>query len=92
VALARVLHHIRQSAVAVGWHTCPRGLEHLAGWADHILLLDDGYMRHIPEEHQAKVISFHVGPDKWSNPYNRDLLNLLAGMVEEKLHLAVGRF
>lgn len=93
VALCRVLHHVKQQAVAVGFQTAPAALISIARtWATKILILDDSYLRYIPEDCREKVVSFHVGPDRWSNPYNVDLLNTLAPMVEAKLGITVGRF
>lgn len=85
VALARVLHGLGRSAVACGWGTAGTGLPHLCWWADKILILDSGFIKYIPETYRFKIVDFHVGPDRWSNPYNQELLGILKQMVNEKL-------
>mgnify|MGYP003442208706 FL=1 len=90
VALARVLHHNGVSAVAVGWQTSPEGLIVLSKWADRILLLDNSFIDKIPNEQRDKCFGMHVGPDRWSNPYNTELLNILAKMTQEFLKIGDG--
>lgn len=85
VALCRVLHAKGQQAIAVGWYTTPQWLPYLCRTADKILLLESHYINLIPKEQQYKIIDFHIGPDVWSNPYNKDLFTLLEQMVKEKL-------
>lgn len=92
VAMARVLHHNRVSAVACGWQTSPQGLVLLSGWADNILLLDRGYIEKIEPQFQWKCIDMHVGPDRWCNPFSPDLLNILAEMAKERLNIGNGAF
>lgn len=87
VALARVLHGCRQTAVACGHATAGTALPVLCGWADKILILDDGFRGHIPKEHWHKVVSMHVGPDRWVNPYHPELNAMLTEMVEKRLGL-----
>ena len=86
VALTRVLHSKGLQAVACGWQTAGHSaLPVLCRWASDILILDDSYLQYIEEEYHSKVTAIHVGPDKWSNPYNQNLLNLLYKLVDEKL-------
>lgn len=83
VALTRVLHGLGQPAVAIGWMTSGNAIDGLSVWADKILILDSSYLRYVPQEQRHKVVDFHVGPDRWSNPYHADLLRLLTQMVRE---------
>jgi hypothetical protein len=85
VALCRVLHHHGHVAIAVGIQRSGDGLTVLSDWADHILTLETGFAEFIPPQYRHKVIDFHVGPDRWSNPYNQELLKLLEGMARERL-------
>ena len=87
VALCRVLHAKGQQAIAVGLGTAPYWLPFLSRDADKILILESQYRKHIPVEYREKVIDFHVGPDVWSNPYDKALYTLLEQMVKEKLGL-----
>lgn len=87
VALTRVLHGKGQQAVAVGWAGGSTAIDTLSKWADKILVLESSFASYVPENQRHKVVDFHVGVDRWSNPYNQDLLNLLKGMVEERLQI-----
>ena len=86
VALARVLHARGYPAVAIGHATSADAVRALAEWADVICPLDVGHDSHVPTHLRAKVThAFQVGPDRWSNPYNTDLLKLLDGKAESFL-------
>lgn len=64
-------------------------MEVLCEWADRVLILDSSYLEKIPTKFHGKVMDFHVGPDKWVNPYNSELREILDRMVESKLAEAV---
>lgn len=85
VALARRLHSRHVPAIACGVATAGPWLPSLLGWASHVLLLDDALRGAIPVEHAAKVVSFHVGPDRWVNPYHPELAALLEAMIDQRL-------
>lgn len=82
VALVRELHHHGIPAVACGHATAGDGLYTLSGWADVIALVAGEGLTRIPENCRHKVVSFDVGPDRWSNPYNAEL----AGIMRDKLN------
>lgn len=82
VALCRVLHGRGFKAVAAGVSTAGDGLAHIAAWADVICVLQPSFSAHVPEEHRHKIRDFDVGPDRWSNPYNQELLSILTGMAD----------
>ena len=86
VALTRVLHGRGYHAVAVGVGTAGTAFPVLCGFADTILLLDKQLIPYVAPW-AGKVTLMDVGPDVWSNPYNADLLDLLGGMVDDKLNL-----
>ena len=83
VALCRVLHAKGFQAVAAGLYTGSEAFPVLSEWADKILIMVVGVP--IPEEHQHKIVDFYIGADKWSNPYNQELLALLKDKVEKDL-------
>lgn len=83
VALARVLHGRGEAAVAIGAGSSGDAIIPLSAWADRIALLEPGFKRYVPEEHWHKVVNFNVGPDRWSNPYNQELLAILSKMVDQ---------
>ncbi len=85
VALCRVLHAKGQQAIAVGWMTGHEWLPLLCNNANKILLLERKDINLIPVEYREKVMEFHVGPDVWSNPYDKALYTLLEQMVKERL-------
>lgn len=85
VALCRVLHAKGQQAIAVGLGTAPEWLPFLCNNANKILVLERNYINHIPFDYREKVMEFHVGPDVWSNPYDKALYTLLEQMVKERL-------
>jgi hypothetical protein len=81
VALTRVLHGKQVGAVAVGYATNGGALALLAAWADVIAVMQPEYSQYVPEEFRHKITNhFDVGPDRWSNPYNQELLNILMGL------------
>ena len=85
VALSRVLQQRGHAAVAIGWMTSGDAMKPLAQWADKICVLETHFRQYVPSEHIGKVIDFNVGRDRWSNPYNQELLAILGGMADEKL-------
>lgn len=83
VALCRVLHGKNLPAVAAGYSTSGNAINVLAEWADVIALMTPEAMNRIPKVYQSKVVSdFDIGPDKWSNPYNQELLSILKDKVD----------
>ena len=82
VALCRVLHSRGIGAVAVGVGTNGGAIAPLAEWADVIAVLQPAFASHVPEAHRHKIADFDVGPDRWSNPYNQELLDILREKVE----------
>jgi predicted protein tyrosine phosphatase len=79
VAAVRVLHQDGMQAVAAGHETAgDTALTVLSSWADVIFLMTPDDRHRIPADQQHKIdTSFDVGPDRWSNPYNTELLDLL---------------
>ena len=84
VALARALHARSYDAVAAGTATAGAALPILAEEATDIFLLDDALRGYIPKEFQGKIVSFHVGPDRWVNPYHPELRAILDAMLDKQ--------
>ncbi len=85
VALTRILHELKHPAVAIGYSTSGDAAVPLSQWADVIALLSPEARCCIPAEHARKIVDFNVGPDRWSNPYNQELLGILGKMVADYL-------
>lgn len=85
VALCRTLHGRGVHAVAAGVRTAGDALELIGQRAEKVLVLDDALLPVIPKSLASKVVSFHVGPDRWVNPYHPELRAILEKMVDEKL-------
>lgn len=86
VALCRALHARNMRAVAAGTATAGIALALLAEESQSIFLLDDSLRDKIPKEYQHKIVSFHVGADRWVNPYHPELRDIL----DKKLDLHFG--
>ncbi len=83
VCLTRVLHEKGYQAVACGCHSSPAALAAIAKEAEHIFILQGSMLGSIPLDQQHKVIVVDVGPDRWVNPYNQELHQILQKLVYE---------
>ena len=87
VALVRVLHGKGIEAVAAGAFTAgSQFLRAACEQATHIFVMEPHFLEQIPHEERDKVVCLNVGPDKWSNPYNQELLALCEKLLEETLY------
>jgi hypothetical protein len=80
-----VLHGRSIEAVAIGWSTAGQdAIDVLSEWAHYIFMLDmtNGPHKILPR-HRIKIVPFDVGPDRWSNPYNQELLEILGKKFNE---------
>ena len=84
VACARELHGRGHQAVPVGAHTSPGAVPLLGDWADHIILMQPGFVSVVPQALLNKVKVFDVGPDRWVNPYHPELAKMVKGMVDKE--------
>ena len=76
-ALAQVLHAQSHEAVCAGIGTSPSSLNPLSSWADKIIVLQEYMANHINPEFLHKTFIIDIGPDVWSNPYNKELKAML---------------
>lgn len=84
VALSRLLHEKGIPAVAIG-ATTSGAVELLSAWADRVFVLQACFAEHVPLNQRHKVVVFDVGPDRWANPYNQELLGILREMLDKFL-------
>ena len=84
VALARLFHAHNISAVSIGWQTAGHKFtETLVRQSTKIVTLQDGYLGKILNQINCLApphVCFDVGPDRWVNPYNPELADLVAKM------------
>jgi hypothetical protein len=84
--MARLLHSQNIRAVACGWQTAGRiFLQSLACESTKIVTLQDGYIQKVSDQihnllDPIPYVCFDVGPDRWVNPYNAELADLLLKM------------
>jgi hypothetical protein len=64
VALARVLHSMKQSAVAIGAITSGDAIEGLSDWADLVLVMAKEHTSKVPDCNKHKIVDMDIGPDR----------------------------
>lgn len=85
VGACRVLHKHGHEAVAAGASTGSTAIPVLAEWADKIVcMVPEGVYLIKTVENLAKVVECDIGPDRWSNPYNQEML----AIIEDRLKKA----
>lgn len=50
---------------------------------DWIVLMQPGFMEHIPKVHCHKVRVLDVGPDRWGNALHSELLEIIKPVVQQ---------
>lgn len=89
-ALVRILHSRGIEAVALGAGTSPSLIRDVAPMVDVIVVMQPHFADAVPVGHRSKVVTMDIGHDRWSNPYNQELLSLVerlaieAGFIEAK--------
>lgn len=58
-------------------------LRQLSEWADVILLAETRMVHAISQEFVDKVVDLNIGPDKWVNPYSKDLERTIHERMQE---------
>ena len=91
VAACRAFHARGVPAVACGAGTAGSALGVVAEWADRICLLDDALIGAVPPAQRHKIVSLHVGPDRWVNPYNPELREVIETLIDERMPFAPKR-
>lgn len=77
-------------ALACGWRSSrPDTFKMLCNWADVIIVMQAGFINHIPPEFQVKVFTADVGPDKWGPRWHPEMkqiiYKLFDGLIMEVL-------
>lgn len=81
-ALVRVLHGAGHEAICLGTATArPETIAHIGIWADVVVVMEPRFSKSVPFALKDKLVQFDIGPDKWSNPYNHNLLEMLRIMA-----------
>jgi hypothetical protein len=52
-------------------------------WADSIVILAERMRGKIPDEFQDKLRVYDVGLDRWGNPFDKELNDILVKFVNE---------
>lgn len=85
VALANVLKEAGHDALAVShrYNSAPTILK-LARWAERIVVMQPHMAKHVPAEHQEKVLVCDVGPDRWRNAMHDELQGICAAWAKQE--------
>lgn len=59
-------------------------LEMLFIWADKIIVTAKDQLARIPDEFMDKVELWNIGPDNYPRPFNKHLLSIVRGLMEQK--------
>jgi hypothetical protein len=69
-------------AMAIGKNS-PATKEMLYGWADRILVVDEGFVDDIPPEYRSKVTTIPIGRDNWGMSMHPELVPLAIRLLQE---------
>ena len=47
----------------------------LFDWADHIIIMEAKYIKHVPDEYKHKTLVCEVGPDNYGNSHHPRLID-----------------
>ena len=85
VAMAYSLKYsFGQDALACSWaKNSPETIALLCEWADWIIVLQEKFTKYIPENCAHKMRVFDVGPDRWGNPLNKELVEMVSEQVQK---------
>lgn len=85
VSLAFYLKHEHdQDALACGWRmNSPATRRMLYEWADYIVLLQEEFRSHVPDEFADKIRVVDVGRDIWFNPFHPDLKYFMKSVADD---------
>lgn len=76
-------YNFYQDAVTLS-HECnePEVFALLSKWADHIILLRPYFIKKVPVEFYSKVRVMDIGTDRWGNPLNKELQNIVSQEIQ----------
>lgn len=82
VTLAGQLKYLGHDVLSAGLEINSAGtINHLADWADKIIITDFGQM--LPIQYAHKMEFWNIGPDVYPRPYNKDLLKIVKRLIAE---------
>ena len=84
VGACRVLHGLGHQAVAIGTATGHTAATILSVWADKIICMTPEGPQLIPQADKHKIVDCDIGPDRWSNPYNQEMLEIIRQKLFER--------
>ena len=61
----------------------PGALAVLSAWADRIVVMQQRYLQAIAATHHPKTVVVDIGPDEWGNPFNKELVLIVATRLLE---------
>lgn len=65
-------------AVAIGWEkNSQETLDMMMNWADAIIVMQEEFLEYVPDAYDYKLYVLDVGPDKWFNSFNPELLQIV---------------
>lgn len=78
------------NVLACGWESNNKETrEMLYDWADYIIILDKNMEQyvdkkfHFKEDGSRKLFCYHVGEDRFGNPFHPELQQMLIGIIEK---------
>lgn len=85
VHLAAILKDdLNQDAIACGvTAAADETMKMLGEWADVIVLCDNDLDQFVPDHWRSKMISFHVGEDRFFRGWNRELCQLFYDYLDK---------
>lgn len=82
VTLAHQLKYLDHDVLTAGLkRNSPETIDLLCAWADKIITTDID--QHIPTEYQYKTELWHIGPDNYPRPFNKELLAIVRTLIEQ---------
>lgn len=85
VATALLLKCNGYDALACSWKdNSPETLAMLYEWAGAICVMEEYMAEKIPDQHRHKLTVIDVGPDRWCNPFDGELLGIIGHYLNHK--------
>ena len=83
VTVANQLRYWKHDVLTAGLEVNPKEtLDLLCDWSDRILVVEFGMERQLDKRHRDKVEVWHVGPDEYPRPFNKELLARVTALME----------
>lgn len=77
-------YEFHQDAIAASHaRTSDETMLMLSNWADLIIPMGEEFIKRIPMQNLHKVHVVPIGPDRWRNPLNQELLDIVGKHAQE---------